>query len=843
MYIMLKSFIKVPNYDNIKASFKQALKDKKWEAKKINKFIYGDKISESSLEDYIRKIEQGVVFSSNKNKKGEYKEDQKGLLIYDWYVKNKDRFSTFKEETSDTRDGRNNRIFDIQWEVLTHKDTMDKMFNPGSFDVQKKSARIITILKNSSKYSYSELSKMKVKDLDKLIPTLGRSILHPSTQIYFHKQNMTAGKLIGIFANNNTSHAFISLQDIYLNLEEELMFNGIKISNEENNKLDNLRGKDGSLISKTIAGFLAASVDAVKDPVLNYMNLNTFTANTAMLLARLGFDSDSIGLFLTQPIIEKVTQEYFKRSNEGYVDVEELIKAFIPEHIDIETLQNNLSETRFTKEDLAEGIVEKVDNSEFQYMSLLLFKTLFDKAQDLNTLTFITKFNSVTNAVGPSIADTLVMQERYKKFIDRMESDNHPFSLSALNVLKNSPILEAFYDTTAADSGASRLIFEPYFPHYSPTFSSILDVMRRSIKGNLSSKSINKLVNAFVMYKLTLGEDPVIDGSYKNRKKYIIDYVNSFNGLIDKYSDNALFRIFNITSPTKKCSIPTLDAKTGGYSIDVQENIKNSWSNLVLNPDTRQDGIDLLIYNIFRSGFGFSPKTAGHLASVDVKLGFNDYVETIRDPHFNDYKVSIPSFVTQFLRNNTSDFSLVPTVGFNKNIIVSTKKTTNENTISIPKDNETIIATKGEVTTYCPVIIYEDKVYMNPKVQANMISYTETTTLGNPNNFVEYDGNDSANMQTIISKSKEFTKDKQHLESSSRKYESYNTKQMNKILEEVVTEKEAQSFTKSKKKVKQEKLVVYIDTIAEKLNLSDTGKGKFEEVIKNKVLKRIEDLC
>ena len=32
-------------------------------------------------------------------------------------------------------------------------------------------------------------------------------------------------------------------------------------------------------------------------------------------------------------------------------------------------------------------------------------------------------------------------------------------------------------------------------------------------------------------------------------------------------------------------------------NLDVQENIKNSWSNLILNPSTRQDGIDLLIYN------------------------------------------------------------------------------------------------------------------------------------------------------------------------------------------------------------------------------------------------------
>ena len=66
-----------------------------------------------------------------------------------------------------------------------------------------------------------------------------------------------------------------------------------------------------TLISKNIAGYLAASVDAVKDPVLNFMNLNTFTTNVAMLLARLGFDSDSIGLFLTQPSIESVTRDYF----------------------------------------------------------------------------------------------------------------------------------------------------------------------------------------------------------------------------------------------------------------------------------------------------------------------------------------------------------------------------------------------------------------------------------------------------------------------------------------------------------------------------------------------------
>ena len=35
---------------------------------------------------------------------------------------------------------------------------------------------------------------------------------------------MTASKLIGIFANHNTSHALLQLQNINFNLENEIVF-------------------------------------------------------------------------------------------------------------------------------------------------------------------------------------------------------------------------------------------------------------------------------------------------------------------------------------------------------------------------------------------------------------------------------------------------------------------------------------------------------------------------------------------------------------------------------------------------------------------------------------------
>lgn len=281
---------------------------------------------------------------------------------------------------------------------------------------------------------------------------------------------MTAAKLIGVFANHNTSHAFISLQDIAFNVPESFNFDGTTIGNQrgEVNKLDNQRALDGStLVSKNIAGFLAASVDAVKDPVLNFLNLNTFTANPAMVLARLGFDVDSISLLLTQPIIEKITNEYFKRNNERYTSPEEIIEEELSKFSD-QPKMKDLQTNQFLKEDLARIIADnssgrRMGNKDKAYQAqvLLLFKNLITMGQNLGELTFLTKFNSVTNAVGPTIADTLVIKQRYDKFLDSMTNPTSapPFSASAESVIDNSPILSAFYESTVGDNGASRLLF------------------------------------------------------------------------------------------------------------------------------------------------------------------------------------------------------------------------------------------------------------------------------------------------------------------------------------------------------------------------------------------------
>lgn len=745
MYIMFKEFHNSKtDWKKLKEDFKKTITEKGAERKK----------KLDALDLAIDYLKNGDIILD---------EDSVEMDVHDFYVENYSKYNAKTKfqviEETNTTSGRNNRIFDIQWAVLTHQDTMVKMFNPGSFDVQKKSARIINILKSSKKYSYSQLKAMTLEELDSILEqTSNLNIIFPSTQVYFHKQNMTAGKLIGIFANNNTSHAFLSMQDIHFNInpDKAFTFNNVTVGPNQNTKIDALNGKDGSLISKTIAGFLAASVDAVKDPVLNYMNLNSMTAGPAMVLARLGFDSDSIGLLLTQPIIEKLTEEYFKRNNEGYTTVDEVVDEILSsigysDDNSISILEKDLVNTTFTKEEMAKSLSKGASNTEFQGRCLLLFQRLSDMSKDLGTLTFLTKFNSVTNAVGPTIADTFVMKERYMKFLDRMESKEPPFNENAINVISNNPMLEAFYETTVGDSGASSTIFGKYFPHYSTAFSTVLNLLRGTTKGNIDSKTINKLANDFVLYKLTM---EVLDTSFKNRHRFINTFVTEFSDRSKDISNNDLLKIINVRPRTTKCPVSTLESKTGGYSIDIQERVKDGWSNLLLNEDTRSLGIDLFYYNLIRSGFNFSPKTLGYLASVDVRLSIPGYIDTISDIDFSDDDIIASEFLTQFRRNHYNEPKIVPVLKPSNKFNTSTSK--NSITFAFNKRRAGIKSIIVEETikgiTWAPVINYNDKLYILSDSNDNTVTYIETTPLGNPNNFLEYNAEEGGLMASAIGK-------------------------------------------------------------------------------------------
>ena len=236
-----------------------------------------------------------------------------------------------------------------------------------------------------------------------------------------------------------------------------------------------------------------------------------------MLLSRLGFDVDSIGLFLSQPIIERVISEYNILSNEEYVDLESFIKTEIEKlQTKYKANEKDLSSNPFTKAEMANQIALKAkgiisqESISYQAQVLMLFGQLHKSAQNLNQLTFITKFNSVTNAVGPNISDNIILEQKVIKFFENLNSDFPNFSESAEAVFTNSPILNAFYN---AATNASNRIFEDYFPHYSVQFTRALELFQQGSKSNIDNKIIDKLLNEFILYGMTAGENPIFDTS------------------------------------------------------------------------------------------------------------------------------------------------------------------------------------------------------------------------------------------------------------------------------------------------------------------------------------------
>ena len=121
---------------------------------------------------------------------------------------------------------------------------------------------------------------------------------------------------------------------------------------------------------------MAASVDNVKDPVLAALNQNTFTADASMLLSRLGYNPIEIGLLMMQPIVQEITQTYFRESREGK-GKDTIIDEVLSRYKDKAALNNDLTYdnykgNNFFIEELAdnimlakESVTDRHDTSDF----------------------------------------------------------------------------------------------------------------------------------------------------------------------------------------------------------------------------------------------------------------------------------------------------------------------------------------------------------------------------------------------------------------------------------------------------------------------------------------------
>lgn len=669
----------------------------------------------------------------------DYYNSIKGSLVETKIRKAKYDFSKSPQENN--LEARNNLLIDMMYGVLTNADTASKILNPGGFDYQKRSARIMTILNDSYESDLSTALQAIGVKLDKTVQKDGKSYpksiasylfdldldtldklaektkakmdpLSPRTQVMLHQQNMTGAKLIGIYANHNANHAL--MQHTQLSLDEEngsFTLNGKRLTS-----LHDVMNRDKEFISKNNAGFLAASVDNVKDPVLAALNQNTFTADASMLLSRLGYNPIEIGLLMMQPIVQEITQTYFRESREGKgkdTIIDEVLDKYKERAaLNSDLTYDNYKNNSFYIEELAdnimlakEAVTDRSQTSDFRKIEFYqkqvavgyLFKRVMNSANALGQLVQAIRSDTQGGAAGPTIADTELKIQKVKDLLDQIES-NDKFPLKNANVIYDDlladnpdtdtlrerllsaplPFLQAFY--TLGLQTSERMLGS-YFPQYTESFRAVIDSLRDLTKtGRLNVKTMNSVYNdllAYIMSKngffgseLVVNPDSevgdIIVSSSEKRKDFINNFPAYFKKVVTDNEDIAdleFIKRLRVIRANDTNPVDTVVFKNvGQLSPTLRERYMRDWTSLLYmsNPEAQRLALNLFRYSYYRNGFAFGPNTFIHLAPVAVRNIIPEYISTLRSLTLSNDDYS--QFVDQYVYNHLDNRKLVPEV-------------------------------------------------------------------------------------------------------------------------------------------------------------------------------------
>ena len=618
------------------------------------------------------------------------------------------------ENTS--RAARNNMLIKLIQERLMDYETFEQRYTPGGFANASKAARNLRELLfgdlegivspgNVDFDAIAERAKDKKSD-----PEPNYDPSDPMTMIIYNQQNQVAGKLIGIFANQNTNQAFASLMKEFT-LKEPIKFAG-------HSYYDLLHAPTGIDVDLNVAELLAASVDAVKDPVLNFLNLNTITANAGALLARLGYTSFEVGLLFNQPIIKEICEYSFNNDVTVDMAIREVVKSYTGDNA--EELNIN-SDKDFSANQLALNIVNdrKLKEQgksamniksfkENQLKVVQLFSQITTVAEDVNQFVTSTKFTA-SNAVGSTFGDLYSQQMKVKNYIDRFIEKNGKNSLSVNMKVTDtiqSPItndtdlyasnqdyLESLIENPFAYEQAmydmNRRVLtslNKYYPYETLAYKNARTKLASLTKGNfLDAGTINSIHSDMLVYMLAQQEDSLFNGEIPTkdgipaREYYTKHFAKElFNVLEDnpELKDNPIFNYMQFITDEKTNNINIVIQEIGGIDSSLKDKLKEGWAELYkTEPDLARD---LFIYNFYKLGFTFSPLSFMNLAPTELKLAIKvgrkwdseanngegawierSYIDFLNDVLNGDVNVNSNKFAKQYILNHLDNKKLV----------------------------------------------------------------------------------------------------------------------------------------------------------------------------------------
>ena len=691
-FLILPEF-KVQEYDMQKA-YRDYLKAKN-EINKIGSLFKGTSFDNIIDEDQTFK-------DWFKNLKDEEKEGYK----LDKPIITKIEYDLDKKPQEQSRAARNNMIFDLAYSILTSKDTAEKIHNPGSFDKAKREARMAKIAGNKQLLAiwskenhttdnveatvksllYASLKKM-TDFLDNY--TKERTQMTVDTFIYNHKQNMTGGALIGMYANNTSMQAKFQQTDLGIKDDYTFIINGRRVKS-----LHDITSPLGERISKNCANFSAASVDNVKDPVLADLRQNTNTANIMGMLLRAGLSIQEASLMFQQPIVAQWIDE---TDGAKINDLENLIKAYSQQLVDNggEIIKiEDVIKTDFTSEELLANVVKGLDANDTTNLadnikSAYLFLNAAHVADDLAELTRISRADSPNGAIKPSIAGFFGQLMRVANYHEKAKTKE--FTLTGISdCVKNNQLLNLYNDR---DKMRDKLLqskmplLQTFYSlgiesarHYlSPYFTQLTNYMSRIARrvgnnsgfDNVPEQVLNTLFKDFIYYALThsklFGNGIEVNGksTYEDKRKfYLYEYPKHLMSTIADNPDIA--QLTAIKKLEIKDGVIRM-TNSGRLTQPARESLQRDFEMLLYmdNKAAQQMAIDLFMYSFYQEGFNFGPNTIGGMFSTLFLDSIPEYVQALRNipkemPSSEDESTYFDDFLNQFYANRYNMSGVLP---------------------------------------------------------------------------------------------------------------------------------------------------------------------------------------
>ena len=548
-----------------------------------------------------------------------------------------------------------NLIISTQLAILESEHTTRQLFTPGNFEEPKRLGYTIEYVQSKIReakelgedYNIQELySKAATMDNDELKDAVKTrsNLIYNNVQSQFHKQNMVAGQLIGIFAQANVSHAFLGLVNntalLLGNSGIEFTIDGTYVGGEY--QIDNIYSNDGiTYQSSILASLLAASVDAVKDPILNLANINLDTANIVTSMVRMGFSLEQTVLLLNQPIIQQLVRdlgiENANNKNEGktyHKDLSRIIGETIEQlELSKEELKD-LQEIKIT----SEALINNLDGSDdiTSYMAVRIISDILNISSSFSNIQHMTRYNSISSAVGPTTTDTMLNRIKDEIFEnDNLINEEIKEACGVPIIIKESgeavynPILYWFRE--GANTLERAILGENLIQADEDFFTSLKRVGNAcGFKKGLPDDVARKFADFYMSYYVNTNPTGTVFDLSKERREFMIkEFPIYFQEIKSKYPDNPFIQAIILKTASTE-DYPFLQVKTRGLGSEDIEDLKQGWATLFLNGGEDADlAIALVEYNFFRGGFGFNPKTFTNLIPNVIKYNLPNYLNTL----------------------------------------------------------------------------------------------------------------------------------------------------------------------------------------------------------------------